>query len=239
MLRDEQKNQLIDGVVPDCYVRNVGSIGTDGQCKLLDSRVGVIGLGGLGGYVCEAMARLGVGKILGVDGDVFEATNLNRQIVSSTENLGQSKSEQTQLHIGRINPAVNFEAYDMRVESLSDEVLRECNVIFDCLDSISARKALMARTTANNIPLIHGAVAGWCGHVCICWPGSDRIEKTYAHCSHGIEEKVGTLIPAVAVAGNVMAAMAGQLLLGSITTKEKTPMLFFDLLAGQWETLEL
>ena len=203
------------------------------------SRVAVIGLGGLGGHVCESLARLGVGTILGADGDVFEETNLNRQIVCTTENIGQSKAEQTQFHIGRINPAVNFEAYDMPVESIADDKLRQCDVICDCLDSISARRELMTRASENNVPLIHGAVAGWCGQVCLCRPGDGRLEKIYARCEHGIEETLGTLVPAVAVAANIMAALAGRVLLGEISVKDNPPMLFFDLQAGQWETIEL
>ncbi len=239
MLRDEQINQLADGIVPDAYARNIGTIGRGGQRKLLASRVGVIGLGGLGGYVCEALARLGVGNIIGVDDDVFDETNLNRQIVCTTENIGQSKAEQTQFHIGRVNQAVNFQAYDVKAEALSDETLGECEVIFDCLDSISARLELMARVSSKNVPLIHGAVAGWCGQVCLCQPGCDSMEKIYARCDHGIEETLGTLVPAVAVAANIMAALGAQLLLGTITDKDRPPMLFFDLQAGQWETISL
>ena len=88
-IRDVELAALRGGIAPWRYVRNLGTIGLDGQAKLLQSAVSVVGLGGLGGYVTEALARMGVGRLVLIDGDVFEEHNLNRQLLSGESVLGQ------------------------------------------------------------------------------------------------------------------------------------------------------
>ncbi|HET89732.1 MAG TPA: HesA/MoeB/ThiF family protein, partial [Chloroflexi bacterium] len=92
-IREVELAALEEGVVPWRYVRNVGTMGVAGQSTLLHSTVAVVGLGGLGGYVVEALARAGVGRLMLIDGDRFEEHNLNRQILSSEARLGQAKAD--------------------------------------------------------------------------------------------------------------------------------------------------
>ena len=92
-LRDVEDAALRAGILPLRYLRNRNTIGIGQQLRLLRSRVAVIGCGGLGGHVIEALARLGVGSITAVDPDVFEESNLNRQVFSSINVLGRNKAE--------------------------------------------------------------------------------------------------------------------------------------------------
>ena len=93
LTRREAEIALLElGVLPRRYLRNYGTVGLGGQLILLRSSVAVIGLGGLGGYIVEGLARVGVGRLILVDGDVFCDHNLNRQLFSSEENLGQAKA---------------------------------------------------------------------------------------------------------------------------------------------------
>src|SRR6185369_3162533 len=96
------------GILPARYQRNRKAISVQDQLTLFRSRVAVIGCGGLGGYVVEELARLGVGTIVVIDPDVFEEHNLNRQLFSSPANLDTAKVEAAAKRIGEVNPAVNL-----------------------------------------------------------------------------------------------------------------------------------
>ena len=92
------------------YIRNLGAL-TEEECALLRTKtVFVAGCGGLGGYLIEMLLRLGVGAIRAADGDAFEASNLNRQLLSSPQALGHSKAEAAAARAAQVNPEVRFEA---------------------------------------------------------------------------------------------------------------------------------
>ena len=96
------------------YERNIPAL-TAAECLALRTkRVLVVGCGGLGGHIIDQLARIGVGTIRAVDGDVFEETNLNRQLLSSVPLLGVNKAKAAADHIGRVNPAVTVEAVDIK-----------------------------------------------------------------------------------------------------------------------------
>lgn len=137
----------------------------------------------------------------------------------------------------RINPAVEFTGRAVPFEDLGEEFLRDCRLAFDCLDSIPARRVLAERCTAAGVVLVHGAIAGWCGQVGICPPGSDMLEKIYAGEKRGIEQQLGNLPFTAAVAANLMVARAIPLLLGR-QGPSRPRLQFFDLLEGDWETIE-
>lgn len=90
------------------YQRNLGTLGLDGQRTLFSSRIVIVGLGGLGGYVLEQMTRAGVGHITGIDPDVFEPSNLNRQLLSDVNSLGVSKVERAKQRIQQVRPETVF-----------------------------------------------------------------------------------------------------------------------------------
>jgi len=99
---------LENGVVPTRYVRNIGTIGVEGQLRLLQSCAGVCGLGGLGGYIAVSLARFGVGRLILVDGDVFEEDNLNRQELCGETDLGRPKVEVAAERVAAINSALDL-----------------------------------------------------------------------------------------------------------------------------------
>jgi molybdopterin-synthase adenylyltransferase len=96
------------GLLPARYQRNRQAFTTGQQQQLFRSRVAVIGCGGLGGYIIEELARLGVGKIVAVDPDVFEEHNLNRQLLATPNLLGCIKVEAARMRVEQINPAVTL-----------------------------------------------------------------------------------------------------------------------------------
>ena len=237
-LRTVEQVALAEGIIPERYDRNIGTLGADGQRRLLASCAAVVGVGGLGGYVVEILARLGVGRIVAADPDTFAENNLNRQLLCDVENLGSLKVEQAALRVGRVNPAVEFIARATSFDHLDNDLISSCDIVFDCLDSIEARRRLAARCNSAAKVLVHGAIAGWSGQVGLFAPGSDLMEKIYAGPKRGIETRLGNLPFTAAVAANLMVAAAVPVLLGR-AVPDPPRLQLFDLLEGDWQTVEL
>lgn len=162
------------------YIRNLGAL-TEKECAVLRTKtVFVAGCGGLGGYLIEMLLRIGVGEIRAADGDVFEASNLNRQLLSSPSSLGQSKAEAAAARAAMVNPDVRFVAVPqfVTVENAA-ELIRGCHAVLDALDNIQARRILARACARENIPLIHGAICGWSAQAAVIMPRDDLIDRIY------------------------------------------------------------
>lgn len=171
---------LQDGIIPLRYQRNIGTVGIDGQIRLLQSRVGVVGAGGLGGLALELLARMGVGSLAAVDEDCFTESNLNRQLLSSEQLLGESKVAAAARRVSELNGAVEFTACHCRGDAGNlAELLGGCHLVLDCLDNLSSRLALEGVCQELNIPLVHGAIAGFLGQVTVVWPGEPVLSNIY------------------------------------------------------------
>lgn len=229
---------LDNGIVPLRYRRNLGTIGFDGQKRLLKSTIIVCGLGGLGGNIVEQCARAGVGKIIGIDYDVFDETNLNRQILSAEDTLGEKKTEEAKKRIEKINPAVDFKPCSCKFSEIEDSDWQSADIVFDCLDNIPERKVLAEKSTAHNIPMVHGAIAGWYGQVAVIWPSSKILDIIYKGQKAGIESETGTPSFTAAATASIMAAKGIKILAGKEIEK-KEQILFFDLLENDWQTIDL
>ena len=138
------------------YIRNLGAL-TEKECALLRTKtVFVAGCGGLGGYLIEMLLRLGVGTIRAADGDSFEASNLNRQLLSSPSALGRAKAEAAVARAALVNPDVRFVPIpEFVTEENAAELIRGSDAVLDALDNIGARRILARSCAKENIPLIH------------------------------------------------------------------------------------
>lgn len=227
---------LQKAIVPCRYQRHIGSLGIAGQKKLLESKAVLVGLGGLGGYVLEELARAGLGRIVGIDPDEFEETNLNRQLLARQDNLGRKKVDEAGDRLRKVNKAVQFLGYATSLEQLADEIWRDADLVFDCLDNIKDRLTLAKKCSTANVPLVHGAIAGWYGQVAVVWPGTAMLERIYKDQRKGIEQSLGNPPFTAATAASIMVAEAIKILTGKTAGKENE-MLFFDLLENEWQTL--
>ncbi len=106
---------LKQGIIPSRYLRNIGTIGLDGQIKLLQSAVAVVGAGGLGSTVIELLARQGIGQLIIIDNDRFTEQNLNRQIMSTEGNLGKYKVIAAAKRVKEINSATTVTIFRERL----------------------------------------------------------------------------------------------------------------------------
>lgn len=180
LLREVELTALEAHVLPRRYLRNLGTVGWEGQAKLLRSTVAVVGLGGLGGNVVEGLARMGVGRLVIVDGDVFLDHNLNCQILGAEDDLGLLKAEVARAQVARINAAVEVVAHPEEAtrESLP-RLLEGAEVVVDALDRLPSRLVLQAAAQKMDIPMVHGAIAGYVGQVMTIFPGDGGLRALY------------------------------------------------------------
>ena len=141
-------------------------IGYDGQLKLKNSTVCVVGVGGLGNPITSRLAAMGVGKLRVVDRDVIELSNLHRQIMFNEDDVGQVKVEVAAKKLKKINPEVEIEALPISVNDYTAlDVVEGCDVVIDALDSVNARYSLNKACVEKNIPFVTGAAVGVTGQV--------------------------------------------------------------------------
>lgn len=162
------------------FDRNYSMITREEQIKLRDIKVCVIGLGGLGGYIVEMVSRLGIGEITLVDGDVFEISNLNRQLLATMDTIGLSKASVAAKRVNDIDPDIRAHAICQVVDSQNcEDILKGHDVFIDAMDHIDTRVMVSKTCQKLKIPYIYGAIAGWYGMVATILPGDLTMEKLY------------------------------------------------------------
>ena len=197
-LKELQIIALEHGLIPEAYVRNQKSLSSLDQISLLRTHVAIIGLGGLGGTVTEILSRIGIGTLTLVDGDSFEDSNLNRQLLSSVDNLGRSKAEVAEERVRSVNPVVETSAVK---EFLSAEngpsILEDADIAVDCLDSITSRFILEQACRTRKIPMVSAAIGGTSGQATVVYPEDRGLSLIYGDpgtaSPKGIEMMLGTL----------------------------------------------
>ncbi len=233
---------LEQGVWPYRYLRNRDIFSVTDQLRLARSRVAVIGAGGLGGTVILLLARIGIGALTVADGDVFDETNLNRQALSDMSNLGLSKAEQADARVDAINPAVEMTTHQTLVGPDNIEsILTGAQVVVDALDNIPDRLMLGGAARNLNLPLVHGALAGFDGQVMTVFPDDQGLERIYGGAENlkGSPERpeavlgVPALTPAIVATLQVMEVIKILLDRGRLI---RNRMLHVDLEGGRFDS---
>lgn len=218
------------------YERNVPAL-SEAECNiLLGKRVLVVGCGGLGGHLIDMLARIGVGMLRVVDGDVFEPSNLNRQLLSEVPLLGVSKAKAAAAKVSRINPEISVEAVDsFLTEKNVRRLLLFCDVVLDGLDNIESRRILAKECERAGIPYIYGAVNGWVAQAAISMPGDHLVEKLYPEGSVLKNKSVLSFTPALCA--SIQVSLCVKLLTGRQVETGK--LYYFDLLNQEYETIPM
>ncbi|MBX7075832.1 MAG: HesA/MoeB/ThiF family protein [Methanobacteriaceae archaeon] len=156
------------------------------QTKFKESKIAVVGCGGIGGSVIEMLARMGVGELTLIDADEFDLSNLNRQLLSTTETLRKSKSESGKERVRIINPYVKVNVFNEFLDEKNvEKLVGDCDIIIDALDNIVSRIILSRFAKENDIPLIHGAIHGTLGEISVFTKDSKSYEEVLALPSAG------------------------------------------------------
>ena len=224
----------------DRYMRNQAALTPEENQLLSNKRVCVVGCGGLGGYVIEMLARIGIGHLTVVDSDVFEKSNWNRQILSEEGNLGKSKALAARDRIQQINSEISLRAVEAFLdEKTGKEILENHDLVVDALDSLTSRLILGALCKELNLPLVHGAIAGWYGQVTSIFPGDDSLDKIYRRSlSKGIEKNLGNLSFTPALIAALQVSETVKILLGRGDLLRKQ-LLFVDLLNNEFVKIDM
>lgn len=152
-------NTAMTDLYKDSFTRNIGVISEEEQEKLRNARVTVVGAGGVGGITLIQLARMGVGSLHVIDRDVFEASNINRQMLSYVSRLGQEKAEAACEILKDINPSLHIKVTkEFVTESNAAELLADTDVIIDATDNLVARAIIHRAAQALGIPSVWIAV---------------------------------------------------------------------------------
>lgn len=213
----------------------------EGQQKLLDSRVLIIGLGGLGSPVLQYLAASGIGHLVLADHDKVELSNVQRQICHGTEDVGKSKVQSAIEEVLRINPSIFVEGFEQKAdEAFLREQLNRADLVVDCSDNFDIRYLINDACIESKTPWVSGAAVALQGQV-ICFDPRQQDQPCY-RCLYpqaGDEQRncstSGILAPVVGVIGTLQALEAikvisgiGKPVLGRLQT--------FDALEGQWRS---
>ena len=203
------------------YSRHIllGEIGIEGQQRIFDAQVLVIGAGGLGSPVALYLGSAGVGRITIVDHDTVDLTNLQRQIAHTTQRIGAAKVESTAAAIAAINPDVRVSTLQQRADArLLDQLVPQADVVLDCSDNFATRHAVNLACVRYRKPLVSGAAIRFDGQIsvydsrdgkspcyaCVFAPDADFEETRCA--------TMGVFAPMVGIVGSMQAAEALKLL---------------------------
>ena len=211
-----QQLTLRNGINLERYLRNYSSLTLKTQLALACSSILIVGAGGLGGYVLELLVRSGVGTCLIADGDVFEESNLNRQILGGMDHLGTSKLEAARERVKRINPFTRLELCPVFLES-SDlpDTLQGVDLILDCLGGTDFRRDLLQAAQKHGCKLITGFVAGKTGLACTVYPGDKDPAAFWPDgLEQGAEDILGNLATIVCMIASIQAQEAIYVLSG-------------------------
>lgn len=220
-------------------------IGYEGQEKLVNSSALIIGAGGLGAPVALYLAAGGVGRLTISDYDTVDLTNLQRQIIHTTQSVGVNKAISAQHTIAAINPEVTVETVrEKSSEEALERLAATADVVIDCSDNFSTRYALNRVCVKLGKPLVSGAAIGFEGQVSVFDMRNDA--SPCYHClfpDMGGEEGMrcaenGVFAPLVGIIGTTQAAEAMKLMLG-LGDSLQGRLLLLDVQAMEWRSIKL
>ena len=209
------------------YSRNIPAVSEEDMEKLKQSRVLVVGCGGLGGFIIEYLSRMGVGEIIAADGDVFCESNLNRQILCTTDMMGVNKARAAADRVRSVNPGVRVRAVpEFLTKENAARLLADADIVMDALDNVGARFILEDAAAEAGVAIVHGAICGWDLQVMLVPPGSGMIRRLYPEGSSPSTKTSLPFTPAACAAFQAAAAVrylcghlsvsAGELITGSL-----------------------
>lgn len=218
------------------YSRNMGIMNDSELKKFVFTKVLVVGVGGLGGFIASSLARIGVSSISIVDFDVFDDSNLNRQMFSTLKTINKSKVDVVKQGLLDINPNLNIKAIHTKLDETFDlSFFDDIDIVFDAVDNIESKVLLEKYCNTYKIPLIHGAIAGWYGQLGIVMPGSNILSELYMNNKHGIESELMSPTFTPGVIGNMMISEFVKFILKKEALINK--ILYVDLLDHEYRIM--
>jgi molybdopterin/thiamine biosynthesis adenylyltransferase len=216
-----------------------------GQERLLAAHAVVLGAGGLGSPAAMYLASAGLGKITLVDDDTVDLTNLQRQIMHTTERVGQRKVDSGRQALAQINPDVDVVALAERVSGAAlDALVQSATVVLDCSDNFATRHAVNHACVQHRVPLVSGAAIRFDGQVSVFDAG--RAESPCYACLFPPDQQfdeaqcasMGVFSPLVGIIGATQAAEALKLVAG-VGTSLAGRLLLLDARSMEWTSIRV
>ena len=229
------------------YARHIllNDFGIEGQERLLASRVLIVGVGGLGSPVAMYLASAGVGTLLLADHDTVEISNLQRQIIHTSDRLGMLKAESGRRAIHVLNPSTRVETLLNRMDDASlSQAIAQVDLVVDCTDNFSTRHAINRACVNHRVPLVSGAAVRFDGQISVFDPRNEA--SPCYHCLFPEAQDVeavncatmGVFAPLVGIIGTMQAAEAIKVL-----TLTGSPLvgrlLILDALDMRWHSVKV
>lgn len=215
-----------------------------GQDRLLESRVLILGLGGLGSPVAMYLASAGIGHLILNDDDVVDLSNLQRQILHGTDSIGMAKTESARVALSRLNPALKYETIPNRLDESALAALAErVDLILDCSDNLSTRHRVNRVSVRTRTPLISGAVIRFEGQIAAFDPA--RPDSPCYNCLYGDLDDLsdscarnGVVAPLPGIIGSMQALEAIKMLVRPEAAMTGH-LLIFDAWQTEWRRMRL
>jgi len=218
-------------------------IGIEGQQKITEAKVLIVGAGGLGSPAALYLASAGVGSLTLVDNDTVDLTNLQRQILHTTERISMAKVFSGRTALQQINPEVEIIALQERAQGQRlEELIQQADIVLDCCDNFSTRHAVNAACVKYQIPLVSGAAIAFDGQISVfdarhaespCYaclfPPDQKFEEV--RCS-----SMGVFAPLVGIIGTMQAAEALKLIMQTGKSLQGR-LLLLDAMNMEWTTI--
>ncbi len=222
------------------YDRQLRVWGKEAQLKLKKAKVLIVGVGGLGSPVAIYLTAAGIGKLVLVDDGVLELSNMNRQILYTTEDLGKPKVYVAAERLRKLNPNVEIEAIKARLdEELAYKLVKDVDVVVDALDNWETRLILNKACVENRKPLVHAGVEGWYGQLMTVIPGKTPCLNCIMPAPPPPRETPLPIVPTTpGVLGVLEANEVIKLVIEGRSSFEGR-MLVYDGLRGEFSTIEL
>jgi molybdopterin/thiamine biosynthesis adenylyltransferase len=229
------------------YSRHIllDEIGIEGQERISRSHVLVVGAGGLGAPAAMYLAAAGVGHLTVADPDTVDLTNLQRQIIHSSQSVGQPKVASAADHLAGINPLCNVHAVQARVDSeWLQQALPSIDVVLDCSDNFETRHVVNAACVTHGVPLVSGAAIRFDGQISVF---DHRVQQSGCYaCVFPLDDAppatrcstMGVFAPLVGIIGAMQAAEALKLLL-QLPGTLRGRLLLLDALSMEWNEMKL
>lgn len=229
------------------YSRHIllDEIDIEGQEKLLAAHALIIGAGGLGSPAAFYLASAGIGTITLVDDDTVDLTNLQRQILHTTERVGRPKADSGKQTLEDINPSINIVALKERVSGERlNELVRNASVVLDCSDNFATRHAINRACVANRVPLVSGAAIKFDGQISVFDPRGGNApcyaclfpeDQEFEEVNCGT---MGVFAPLVGIIGSMQAAEALKLVAG-IGESLAGRLLLLDARTMEWSSIKI
>ena len=194
-------------MIPDWNVK--------GQLKLKNAKVTIVGVGGLGCPVALYLTAAGIGRITLIDKEKIELSNLNRQVLHWSVDIGKFKTSSAIEKLSKLNPLIKFESYEEEIERESiRELIKGSNVVVDCLDNWKTRFILNEACVSERIPLVHAGVHSWYGQITTIMPGKGPCLRCILPKTPKEEEKFPVLGVTAGVLGLLEALEAIKIIVG-------------------------